>query len=104
MTQKHTPERVWVENLEDGDSMIGYAWGNPVNGMLDEYLLVTPDREAAPELLEALEWMVAEDDTNEGDTPMPDHGGRTWNEINAYWIDGLNKARAAIAKAKGVTK
>lgn len=47
---------------------------------------------AAPELLEALEWMVANDETNEGDE---------WEEINRFWIDGLNRARAAIAKAKG---
>ena len=59
---------------------------------------------AAPELLDALEWMVSEDETNEGDVPLPDKGGLTWNEINAYWIDGLNKARAAIAKAKGETQ
>ena len=23
-------------------------------------------------------------------------GGRSWNEINAYWIEGLNAARAAL--------
>lgn len=56
---------------------------------------------AAPELLEALIWMVENDDTYEGDTPLPDHSGATWNEINAFWIAGLNKARAAIAKASG---
>lgn len=56
---------------------------------------------AAPELLEALQWMVDNDDTNEGDEPLPDHGGLTWNEINAEFIAGLNKARAAIAKATG---
>lgn len=56
---------------------------------------------AAPELLEALQWFVENDDTYQGDTPMPEHGGLTWNEINAEFIDGLNKARAAIAKATG---
>jgi hypothetical protein len=56
---------------------------------------------AAPELLEALKWMVANDETNEGDEPLPERGGLSWNEINAYWVDGLNKARAAIAKAEG---
>jgi hypothetical protein len=44
----------------------------------------------------ALTWFVENDDTNEGDTPMPEHGGRSWNEINAYWIEGLNAARAAL--------
>ena len=47
-------------------------------------------------LREALTWFIENDDTNEGDTPMPDHGGRSWNEINAYWIEGLNAARAAL--------
>jgi hypothetical protein len=47
-------------------------------------------------LREALQWFVDNDETNEGDTPMPEHGGRTWNEINAYWIEGLNAARAAL--------
>lgn len=56
--------------------------------------------EIIQELLTALKWMVEHDDTNEGDTPLEDHGGRTWDEINAYWIDGVNRARAAIAKAE----
>jgi hypothetical protein len=47
-------------------------------------------------LREALQWFVDNDETNEGDTPMPEHGDRTWNEINAYWIEGLNAARAAL--------
>ena len=56
---------------------------------------------AAPDLLAALEWMVAHDDTNEGDDPVESLGGQTWNEYNAYWLAGLEQARAAIAKAKG---
>lgn len=56
---------------------------------------------AAPELLEALIWMVENDDTYEGDKPVESLHGATWNEHNAYWIEGLNKARAAIAKATG---
>ena len=49
----------------------------------------------------ALQWFIDNDDTNEGDTPLPKHGGRTWNEINEYWIDGLNRARAALAGEGG---
>jgi hypothetical protein len=43
---------------------------------------------AAPDLLEALEWYVANDDTME----MSD---------NAVWLAGRDKAIAAIKKAKG---
>lgn len=57
--------------------------------------------DAAPDLLEALKWCVENDETNTGDVPLEDHGGRTWNEINEYWIDGLNRANSAIAKAEG---
>jgi hypothetical protein len=46
-------------------------------------------------------WMVENDETNEGDDPVERLGGQSWNEYNSYWLDGLNKARAAIAKATG---
>lgn len=52
-------------------------------------------------LVEALEWMIANDDTNEGDAPMPELGGQTWDEFNSYWINGLNRARAALAAYRG---
>jgi hypothetical protein len=56
---------------------------------------------AAPDLLAALQWMVENDDTREGEDPVESLGGETWSEYNEYWIEGLNKARAAIAKATG---
>jgi hypothetical protein len=56
--------------------------------------------EALNRALEALEWMVANDDTNEGDEPVERLGGQSWNEYNAYWLDGLNKARASITTIK----
>jgi len=31
-----------------------------------------------------------------GDEPIEYIGGRTWNEVNAYYIDGLNRALAAL--------
>jgi hypothetical protein len=60
--------------------------------------------EANAELLEALKWYVENDETNEGDDPLEKseriNEGETWNSINAFWIEGLNKARAAIAKGE----
>lgn len=55
------------------------------------------------DLVEALLWMVENDETNEGDRPLPEHGGKSWNEINDYWLQGLNRARAALARARPLT-
>lgn len=52
-------------------------------------------------LAESLEWYISEDYTNTGDEPMPDRGNRTWNEINAYWIEGKRKAETILAEIKG---
>lgn len=51
-------------------------------------------------LIEALEWYIENDDTNEGDTPLCDHNGLTWNEINREWLEGKQRAIAAIARAR----
>lgn len=56
---------------------------------------------AAPEMLEALKWFVENDDTNEGDDPLPERGGLSWDQINAYYLEGKRKAIAALAKAEG---
>jgi hypothetical protein len=102
---KHTKGPWMIGPDEEGDPSqcisasgfdIATVWGGYLAADADARLIAS-----APELLEALEWMVANDETNEGDTPMPEYGGRSWNEINAYWLDGLNRARAAIAKARG---
>lgn len=53
-------------------------------------------KEAMKLALDALEWMVANDDTNEGDEPIDRLGGQSWNEYNSYWLDGLNNARVSI--------
>lgn len=58
---------------------------------------------AAPDLLDALQWMVDNDETNEGDEPVESLGWQSWNEMNSYWIDGRNRALAAIAKATGAS-
>ena len=53
-------------------------------------------------LLAALQWMVDNDDTNEGDIPLDHLGGQTWDEYNSYWIDGLNNAKEAIKQTKEI--
>lgn len=62
------------------------------------------DDELIAELLACLKWMVENDETNEGDEPLEGHHGATWNELNAYWIDGKRRAEAVIAKAEGRTR
>lgn len=39
-----------------------------------------------------IRWFRENDETNQGDIPLPEHGGQTWDEINSYWIEGLNRA------------
>jgi len=78
--ERHIVEKLWDDEQGDADARLIAA---------------------APELLEALIWMVEHDDTQEGDAPIASLGGQSWNEYNAFWIQGLNKARAAIAKATG---
>lgn len=53
------------------------------------------------EAAEALAWFIDNDDTNQGDTPLEHLGWRTWNDVNAYWIDGLNRGCAVLAKLTG---
>jgi hypothetical protein len=50
------------------------------------------------ELLECLEGYVQEDDTIRGDST--ERNGRTWDEENAYWIKGQDRAIAAISQAR----
>lgn len=52
------------------------------------------------ELVEALQWYIDNDETNEGDTSIADLGGYSWNEINAFWIEGKRRAEALIEKVK----
>lgn len=51
-------------------------------------------------LIESLEWMIENDDTNEGDEPLYELGGRSWNEVNDYWIHHLIIAKKSLADAK----
>jgi hypothetical protein len=52
-------------------------------------------------LYSALQWFIENDDTNQGDNPQEHLGGRSWDDVNAYWIDGLNAGIAAVKLAEG---
>lgn len=64
----------------------------------------TVDRALFDEMVEALQWFVDNDDTMEGDDPMPEKGNLSWDEINAFWLAGLRRARAVLAKAREAGK
>lgn len=53
--------------------------------------------EKLKEAIDIINWFIENDETNEGDEPIHNDNwflnGKTWNEINAYWIEGLNRAR-----------
>lgn len=62
------------------------------------------DTEKLQEALEIIQWFVDNDDTNEGDVPLHELGGQTWNEYNAFWIEGLNRGRRFLeARSKDST-
>jgi hypothetical protein len=54
--------------------------------------------ELIKELIECLQWFVDNDDTNEGDEPLEYLQGQTWNDVNAFWLEGLNRARSVLEK------
>ena len=56
------------------------------------------------EAADVIEWFIVNDETNEGDEPMPERGNRSWNEINGYWIDGLNRGRSLLARLQQYLK
>jgi hypothetical protein len=47
-------------------------------------------------MADALQWFINEDDTYRGDEPLPEYGGRTWDELNDYWIANLDSAIALV--------
>lgn len=61
--------------------------------------------EKLKEAIDIINWFIENDETNEGDEPIHSDddwiNGHTWNEINAYWIEGLNRARKFIAENGG---
>lgn len=55
-------------------------------------------------MAKALQWFIDEDETNRGDIPMPEYGGRTWNELNEYWIKGADNAIALLEEYQNSKK
>lgn len=60
---------------------------------------VAVKKEDLQAIVEALAWFISNDETNRGDVPIPELGGRTWDEMNAYWIDGLERGEKALVMA-----
>jgi hypothetical protein len=83
----------------------GGRWSRHADGTQEmEYVRADRIEELESKLakaVEALQWFIDNDDTNEGDEPMPDFDGRTWNELNASLIEGLKNGRATLAELKG---
>lgn len=72
-----------------------YGW----TGNLEEAADALEAQEARIAELEAcLKWFIDNDETNEGEEPMAEYGGRSWDEMNAFWLDGRNRARSALSK------
>ncbi len=94
--------RAWNEGAASVELPIDYSAGSRLFAMDVHALLEERDaiRAQNERLRESLQWMVDNDETNEGDEPDPDLNGRSWNEINAYWIEGLNRARAVLEEPK----
>ena len=49
-------------------------------------------------LREALQWLVDNDETFESGEPVEFFDGLSWSEVNARWLKGLNRARAALGE------
>lgn len=50
------------------------------------------DKEKIEEACAIIRWFVENDETNQGDEPLEQFGGDSWDDINAYYIEGLRKA------------
>lgn len=52
------------------------------------------------ELRTSLQWYVDNDDVNEGDDPVERLDGQSWNEYNAWWIEGKRTAEQLIQEGE----
>ncbi len=49
-------------------------------------------------LADDLQWYIDEDETNRGDNS--ENGGTNWDEENAYWIEGQDRAIQSVEQAR----
>lgn len=109
-------EQGYKEGFDAGRKSVIFGWRCVVGG--EEF--ITYDKSVAEEwsdydvekfivkdkytdeLVEMLQWFIDNDETYEGDVPMPEYGGSTWNEINEFWISGLNRARNLVSMYKDI--
>jgi len=59
---------------------------------------MTDFRALCTELADRLAWYIDEDETYRGDNSAD--GGTNWDEENAYWIQGQDKAIDALTRAR----
>jgi hypothetical protein len=95
MTAKHTPAPWYVKFSMRGTSGTDYEVSTKDDCLSESQALENMKLiAAAPDLLEALVWYVENDDTNDtNDTPY-----------NEFYLNGLQRAKDAVAKATGETQ
>lgn len=50
----------------------------------------------------ALQWYIENDEVNEGDIPLEQFGGQTWDELNAFWIKGKHTAKEVVKEIETI--
>ena len=93
MTDKHTPDRIWARDTTGWGGLVRGVYQNaPMGSEVGvQYLISTPAREAAPDMLEALQSVLAIDAANYKDYGL----------LRADIKAALNMAYDAVNKATG---
>ena len=95
------PKNVFVKMTEGYESNWWGVVTHPYDEDGVEYVRADLVEAKLAKAVQHIEWFISEDETNRGDEPMPERRGKTWNEINAYWIEHLDSAIAFVAELKG---
>jgi len=93
-------ERGWIEM--DNNGPIVPCWVCNKDGKRNgEIIAMTNPQTTVQEILlkckSALEAYIETEEAYEGDEPLRDHGGLTWNQINEEFLKIKNNAKEAVA-------